>query len=144
MTNAELVKTIDALYEKATKGPWAWDQRGEKTNEWGLGVAFDKDDKPLSGRFDDDDAQYVEYVCSHERATCNYADPELICTLVNAWPQIRAHLAEGSVRVPRKLLEDLLSVAEETEARWPNDMQFSAPCDEARELLSAAPGREHG
>lgn len=87
-----LVAEIDALERKATPGPWAWDQRGEKTNEWGLGVAMRADDTEISGLFKDEDAIYVEYVCSHEAATCNYDDPEFICAFRNAWPLLREAL----------------------------------------------------
>ena len=90
-----LVATIDALEAKATPGPWAWDQRGEKINEWGLGVAFDANDNPLAGRFDDEDAVYVEQVCQTEGATVNYADADLICALRNAWPDLKAATARA-------------------------------------------------
>ena len=88
-----LVERIDALEKRATPGPWAWDQRGEKINEWGLGVALDANDNPLIGRFDAEDATYVEQVCQTEGATVNYADADLICTLRNAWPDLKAALA---------------------------------------------------
>lgn len=88
-----LVEKIDALEKKATPGPWAWDQRGEKINEWALGVAFDVNDNPLVGRFDNEDAVYVEQVCQTEGATVNYADADLICALRNAWPELKAALA---------------------------------------------------
>lgn len=87
----ERLKKLDA---KATSAPWAWDARGEKINEWGLGVAFDKDEKPLAGRFNDDDAVYAEQVCHTEGATVNYNDAELICALRNNLPMIIAALAE--------------------------------------------------
>lgn len=87
-----LADRLEALGKKATDGPWAWDQRGEKVNEWGLGVAFTQDEKPISGRFDDEDAVYVEQVCQTEGATVNYTDPALICELRNNLPEIVAAL----------------------------------------------------
>ena len=87
-----LADTLETLGAMATTGPWAWDQRGEKINEWGLGVAFDANEKPLSGRFTDEDAQYIEQVCQTEGATVNYDDPELICALRNNLPEIVAAL----------------------------------------------------
>lgn len=90
--HSELADKLEALAGKVTEGPWAWDQRGEKINEWGLGVAFDHTDKPLSGRFTDEDAQYVAEVCGTEGATVNYSDPDLICELRNNLPEIIAAL----------------------------------------------------
>lgn len=89
---SRMIDELDALEAKATPGPWAWDQRGEKTNEWGLGIAMRSDESRISGRFTDEDAIYDEYICSHEAATCNYSDPDLICALRNAWPTIRTAL----------------------------------------------------
>jgi len=87
-----LADELEALWAQATPGPWAWDQRGEKVNEWALGTAFDENEQPLAGRFDDENAIYDEYVCSHEAATCNYKDPALICSLRNNLPTIIAAL----------------------------------------------------
>ena len=78
-----LASELEALDRSATEAPWAWDQRGEKVNEWGMGVAFTKDEKPIVGYFKDEDAIYVEQVCSTEGATLNYNDPKLICALRN-------------------------------------------------------------
>jgi hypothetical protein len=94
---SELADVLERLERKATIGPWAWDQRGEKINEWALGVAFDHSDKPLRGRFTDEDAQYVEQVCNTEGATVNYADPDLICELRNNLPEIIAALRSVAV-----------------------------------------------
>ena len=146
-----LVERIDALEKRATPGPWAWDQRGEKINEWGLGVAFDANDNPLIGRFDAEDATYVEQVCQTEGATVNYADADLICALRNAWPDLKAALAplaepEGCV-VPRSFLEHArcpncdgqgwyvipnrnTGDAEQEQCQW---------CEERNAILSAAP-----
>jgi hypothetical protein len=87
-----LADELEALHAKATAGPWAWDQRGEKINEWGLGIAMKADEQPYVGHFKDEDALYVEYVCSHEAATCNYSDPALICAVRNNLPTIIAAL----------------------------------------------------
>lgn len=89
---ANLANKIEKLAAEATPGPWAWDQRGEKVNEWALGTAFDARENPLAGHFTDENADYDEYVCSHEAATCNYGDPELICALRNNLPAIIAAL----------------------------------------------------
>lgn len=89
---SKLADELEALGKNATEGPWAWDQRGEKVNEWGLGIAMKADEQPYIGHFRDDDAVYVEYVCSHEAATCNYEDPALICALRNNLPEIIAAL----------------------------------------------------
>lgn len=90
--SSELADRLESLGAEATYGPWAWDQRGEKINEWALGTAFDSNEKPLAGRFDDDDAIYDMQVCQTEGATVNYADPELICALRNNLPEIIAAL----------------------------------------------------
>ncbi len=80
---SDFADELERLGREATPGPWAWDQRGEKINEWGLGVALAQDESPIAGHFDDENAQYVEYVCGHEAATCNYSDPALITMLRN-------------------------------------------------------------
>lgn len=124
----ERLKKLDA---KATSAPWAWDARGEKINEWGLGVAFDKDEKPLAGRFNDDDAVYAEQVCHTEGATVNYNDAELICALRNNLPMIIAALAE-----PDEPIDMLLFCARP-------DTPFYAPPDESvRMPIAVGVGRD--
>lgn len=83
---------LKALEAKATSAPWAWDQRGEKINEWAMGKAFKGVDAeiPIAGFFDGEDTVYDRYVCSHEDTTCNYNDPHLIAGLRNAFPAILA------------------------------------------------------
>lgn len=92
----ELADELERLAAEVTPGPWAWDQRGEKINEWALGTAFDAHEKPLSGRFDDEDAIYDVQVCQTEGATVNYTDPALICALRNNLPEIIAALRGGT------------------------------------------------
>src|SRR5690606_29888752 len=36
--HSQLADELEALDRAATPAPWAWDQRGEKVNEWGMGV----------------------------------------------------------------------------------------------------------
>lgn len=40
------------------------------------------------------------------------------------------------IREQQAALKNLLPVAEETEERWPNDHQFTDPCEEAREVIA--------
>jgi hypothetical protein len=136
----ELIAELDVLEANATPGPWAWDSRGEKVNEWALGTAFDKNGQPLSGRFTDDDAIYDEYVCSHEAATVNYTDPEFICALRNAYPKLReaaAALSGDYVRVPREPTERMKRAAWQVNPQITHDghliqsyqaMLEAAPC----------------
>jgi hypothetical protein len=142
----ELIAELDVLEANATPGPWAWDSRGEKVNEWALGTAFDKNGQPLSGRFTDDDAIYDEYVCSHEAATVNYTDPEFICALRNAYPKLReaaAALSGDYVRVPREIDRSKHRAALEV---W-NDCMMNSETLETTwaqlvRVLAAAQGRE--
>jgi hypothetical protein len=97
-TRSRLADELERLGAAATEGPWAWDQRGEKINEWALGVACRADEQPISGRFTDDDAIYVEQVCQTEGATVNYADPDLICALRNNLPEIIEALRARSAK----------------------------------------------
>lgn len=89
---SKLADVLEQLGAEATEAPWAWDQRGEKINEWGLGIALRSDETPIAGRFTEEDVQYVEQVCQTEGATVNYSDPDLICTLRNNLPDIIAAL----------------------------------------------------
>lgn len=100
----DLADELEALDRAATPAPWAWDQRGEKINEWGMGVALKVDETPIAGRFTDEDVDYVEYVCSHEAATCNYNDPALIAYMRNNLPAIIAALrsvAASAIAAPQ-------------------------------------------
>ena len=98
-------------------GPWAWDERGDKHSEWGLGTAYrlqDGVEVPIAGMFTDEGVLYDEYVCSHEAAIGNYKDPELITALRNLatsliadWKQMRGEIGrlKGILRIEPRQLE---------------------------------------
>ena len=93
MTPISDIEKLERLLAEATPGPWAWDERGDKVSEWGLGTAYrlqDGVEVPVSGMFTDEGVLYDEYVCSHEAATGNYKDPELITVLRNLAPSLIA------------------------------------------------------
>lgn len=92
------------LHEAATPAPWAWEQYGEKENCYHVGVAYDKNDKPVAGhvqteRYDEDADVFIEdilwrgYIGDLEGATVNYEDAELICAARNALPALLDEVA---------------------------------------------------
>jgi hypothetical protein len=85
----ELARLLDA----ATERPWSWEQIGEKVNGYVIGVAFTEDGEPIAGRVQEPDFVVDGIlVGEHEAATCNYDDPGLIVTAVNALPGLLAAL----------------------------------------------------
>lgn len=78
------IEQIRNRCDRATEGPWAWDNPYEKVNGYVVGVAVTLDGKPLEGKIDDPDdmvddiIEYQAYVGDHEAATCNYNDPAFI------------------------------------------------------------------
>ena len=77
-SDAELVKEIDALYAKATKGPW----RVYNLHRVSAGNITSPLMSYLYGPFNDD-KRCVSLGSENE------ADHHLVATLVNAWPRIR-------------------------------------------------------
>lgn len=116
MTNAELIKEIDALYEKATKGPWRecghdrggcqcckiWSEAADAPvaetthGKWG-------DDYPSlrfvegtggEGSLGPQIEAYIDQITYGEvPVEQGMINAALIVALVNAWPQIRALLS---------------------------------------------------
>jgi len=85
---AEELQEIKERCNKATEGPWAWGQIGEKINGYVVGIAIHEDETFHSGYLDenkiDEDGDFVEdvlrfsYIGEHEASTCNYGDPDFI------------------------------------------------------------------
>lgn len=68
------LEAIKARAEKATAGPWCWDNRGEKCNDIQVGVACGKNDEDLSGNINNleiYDVQYVESITQDVNKTAN-------------------------------------------------------------------------
>jgi hypothetical protein len=83
MTNLEQwIADAEARAEKATEGPWAWELVGEKSACFHVGVAFDKNDKPVLGRteterYDEEKDIFVEDVIWREHVGENEDNPNL-------------------------------------------------------------------
>jgi hypothetical protein len=120
VTDAEL----ESLAERATPGPWGWEAHGEKSNDWTVGVALDKNDQPLSGEIREPDfiVETVGYsepwvlrkklIIEHENAP-GYSDaafiaaasPDVVLALIR-----RAQEAEARAN---KLAQHLMEVTAE-------------------------------
>ena len=85
------------IIEKATPGPWAWEQYGEKSNNFHVGIAVDKHDQPVYGQtetmpYDEDKDLFVEEIIWHDsigdsqETNCNYDDAAFICAARTRWP----------------------------------------------------------
>ena len=113
----DLVARIDALYDKATKGPWLLGGPYP-----GVSVCVETD----AGSTHPDYMQPPtwEPVCVLDQRSIGEqnpqakADAELICALVNAWPEIKAALRN------------------EDAERW-NGIQFVHPMDLATVIMGA-------
>jgi len=92
MKRKEIFKKIDEIkkrVEKATYGPWAWEQYGEKVNCCRIGIAADKDGNSVEGhvktdRYDLDSEIFIEDILWRddigykEGAVVNYDDADFI------------------------------------------------------------------
>ena len=82
-----------------TKEPWAWEQFGEKDNNWHIGIAYATSDlncrNPLAGQvesseYDEGKADFVDLVCwkydiaLNDDGNANYGDAQRIVACVNA------------------------------------------------------------
>jgi hypothetical protein len=87
-TTKEIERRLE-LCRKATPGPWAWGQYGEKENCFHIGIAVDKDNNPVSGQtetepYDEEKDMFVESVFwgqsigNNEGAVVNYNDADFI------------------------------------------------------------------
>jgi hypothetical protein len=89
-----MIDELRRLLGEATKGPWAWESVGEKSSEFAIGIAYDKNNKPLSGEipsgYDEEndaffDTEILRSLCVgiNETGSANYSDARLICALRN-------------------------------------------------------------
>lgn len=92
-----VVQEAEALLEKITPGPWAWEWIAEKSNEWAVGQAFDGNGNPIEGQVPE--GEWVEetvierrtLVGMNESGHANAADAEFIAAAPRL---VRALLAE--------------------------------------------------
>ncbi|AIY16152.3 hypothetical protein GUY44_12020 [Pimelobacter simplex] len=73
----DTLANIRARAEAATPGPWAWEAVGEKDNGWCLGVVWDDNDQPLTGRIQEGSGTIIDAVCENVGAS-HFADAEFI------------------------------------------------------------------
>lgn len=104
-TLTDILKAKLDLCEKATAGPWAWRSYGEKSNNAILCTAVDNDDKPISGRFEEE--QYNEATGEYEivatadefiaykENNANYADFNFIASARTDVPALVKALMEA-------------------------------------------------
>ncbi|MDJ0922082.1 MAG: hypothetical protein QNI84_13225 [Henriciella sp.] len=117
----ETVERIDALFEKATRTPWA--VRPQEHDDWGIIRPVEPDDKGL--RLSVAQARAVgllsdEQLNEHrQRGTDPYGpNANLIVELVNAWPLIRQALMSGELRAFAEKIVALEDRAEELVNRY--------------------------
>jgi len=102
MTRDELNAIKDRMM-KATVGPWAWEQYGEKVNGYHIGIAMDKNDNQCEGhvdteRYDEDqdvfieDILWKENVGNVEDSTLNYSDADFIAHAREDIPKLVAEI----------------------------------------------------
>lgn len=97
MMDADLVELDRLLAARTQDGPLSWAPIGEKVNGFVIGWACTPDDTPVQGRIEDrddivDDLVYKGELGEHEAATCNYADPDILCWLWNHAPALVAEV----------------------------------------------------
>jgi hypothetical protein len=89
MTDTEKrIAEIRDRAEKATAGPWCWEQVGEKENGFIIGMAIDSDGNPASGlietsRYDDDADVFVDCYFEHVQVcesghSCVYSNADFV------------------------------------------------------------------
>jgi hypothetical protein len=115
------LKEIQRRYEAATPGPWAWEDYGEKDNNFHIGVALDKQDKQLTGRvqterYDEDADVFVEDVLWREsigdmEIRRLREDNERAEKVVIEQLRIYARLSAGNAKL-RRVLEKTRGIAE--------------------------------
>lgn len=100
---AALLKEWGRLAEGATDGPWYWEQPGEKSNGFVVGVTYPPssglwrewcDEHGSNDNAPDDYPEPVEQVCEQWGATVNYEDAAFIASSREALPALRAYVAE--------------------------------------------------
>ncbi len=148
----ERIAEMDGRCKKATEGPWAWDQYGEKVNAFLVGVAIGKDGAACNGRveterYDPDGNVFVEEVlwCTvlgqKEGATVNYDDAAFIAHARTDLPE-----AIEEIKRLRKKVDRVLSSAksdafcpccQESEVCDP-DCTFATDCPENWERMILA------
>lgn len=80
---------VEQRCERATEGPWAWESTAEKSNEFVVGLAIDKDNKPICGEiphgFDEENDCYMDEeiirrseIGANEAGQANFADADFI------------------------------------------------------------------
>jgi hypothetical protein len=86
-------RELRELAKRATPGPWCWESVAEKSNEFVVGIAFDKNGKQLSGcingkDYDEETSAWVEdaiirrgAIGANESGHANFADAEYIAAL---------------------------------------------------------------
>lgn len=83
MTESDL-DAIEAYCAKATAGPWCWESTGEKSNEYVIGVGYDKNNKTISGDlklakgFMDDEVLRTTMIGANEHGNASFADAKFI------------------------------------------------------------------
>lgn len=85
------VAAIRARVEAATPGPWTWEPVGEMDNGWCLGVVWDADDQPLTGRILPGSGEVIDSVCENVGAS-HFHDAEFIAYARTDVPALLAEL----------------------------------------------------
>ena len=101
------IAELRALCEKATPGPWCWESVAEKSNEFVVGLACNKNGEMLSGcingvDYDEQTCAYIEdsvirssVVGANEDGNANFSDAALIAAARTALPDLLSDLEEA-------------------------------------------------
>ena len=88
------IAEIRARESKATLGPWAWDNRGDKCDEIQIGAAVGEDDLPIKGEIPDDNTKVV-YIEGIAEAVNSNADADFIAHARQDIPDLLDALEEA-------------------------------------------------
>jgi hypothetical protein len=101
------LEAVKARCEKATEGPWCWENCGEKGNDVVVGIALDSQDRHIEGQIPADSDADADQVVARRTPLLGEATPADAAFIAHARTDIPALVAEVE-----RLREALLNLLE--------------------------------